>query len=158
MTAGIVQIGLQWLMFTMMYVGFRLPYSSCAIHAHQLRCRLVLYMIYYPPHLKYRYSTLGNITDEDVAYDTHDTRPLLSGTSKPVVTKSPDWWLSIVISWVVAAHLSVILSLSRISKLIRSTEFLYQLPHFISWLVYPQNPPPTLRSRSHMQSPHGQPS
>jgi hypothetical protein len=104
MTAGIVQIGLQWLLFTTMYVGF---HSSYTFMLTNYDVRLVLYMIYYPPHLKYRLSTLGSTTDEVVAYDTHDTRPLLSGTSKPVVTKSPDWWLSIAISWVVAAHLSV---------------------------------------------------
>jgi hypothetical protein len=65
-------------------------------------------MIYYPPHLKYQYTALDSTTDEDVAYDTHDTRPLLAGTSKPLVTQSPDWWLSIALAWVVAIHLSVL--------------------------------------------------
>jgi len=87
-TAGIVQLGLQWLLFTMI---------------------LVLYMIYYPPHLKYRHSALGSTLDGDGACDMHDTRPLLSGTSKPTITRSADWWLSIVLAWVVAAHLFFIL-------------------------------------------------
>lgn len=85
-------------------------WSSSAIfeqHVHVHNRRLVLYMIYYPPHLKYQYGALGSTADEDVAYDTHDTRPLLSGTPKPTITKSSDWRLSIVLACVVAVHLSV---------------------------------------------------
>jgi hypothetical protein len=67
-------------------------------------------MIYYPPHLKYQYTILDSsvrVVDEDIAHDTHDTRPLLTGTSKPIITTSPEWWLSITLTWVVVAHLYV---------------------------------------------------
>lgn len=84
MTAGIVSVGLQWLMFTII---------------------LVLYMIYYPQHLKHQYTATDSTLEEDVAYDTHDSRPLLTGTSKPKVTLSSEWRLSITLAWVVAVHL-----------------------------------------------------
>jgi len=67
-------------------------------------------MIYYPPHLKYQFTATDGAVDGDLAYDTHDTRPLLTGASKPMVTKSSEWWLSITLTWVVAAHLCVFFS------------------------------------------------
>ncbi|KAF5384190.1 hypothetical protein D9615_003121 [Tricholomella constricta] len=74
MTAGIVQVGLQWFLFTFV---------------------LVLYMIYYPPHLKYA----------EIDVDTHDTRPPVH-VKTPI--KSDEWRLSITLSWVVAFHLAFI--------------------------------------------------
>ncbi|KAI0711095.1 hypothetical protein C8Q72DRAFT_235184 [Fomitopsis betulina] len=62
-TAGVIQLMLQWFFFTVI---------------------LVLYMIYYPPHLKY--------TDLD------DTR----------YTKTDPWRLSITLSWVVFLHIAFI--------------------------------------------------
>ncbi|THH15531.1 hypothetical protein EW146_g4954 [Bondarzewia mesenterica] len=56
---------------------------------------LALYMIYYPSHLKY-------VT---VAADTHDTRP--SSSLKKNI-KTHNWWLSIVLSWVVFIHIVLI--------------------------------------------------
>lgn len=59
-------------------------------------CRLVLYMVYYPPHLKYVETNI----------DTHDTRP-------PIHVKTPiktdEWRLSITLSWVVVVHMYVIM-------------------------------------------------
>ncbi|KAG6845053.1 hypothetical protein H0H87_001390 [Tephrocybe sp. NHM501043] len=56
---------------------------------------LVLYIIYYPPHLKY-------ITSD---VDTHDSRPPV-----PIKTpiRSPEWRLSIILAWVVAIHMGFI--------------------------------------------------
>ncbi|KAF9463196.1 hypothetical protein BDZ94DRAFT_1289848 [Collybia nuda] len=71
MTAGIVQVGLQWFLFTVVFV---------------------LYMFYYPVHLKYA----------EIDVDTHDTRP-------PIHVKTPiktdEWRLSITLSWVAATHM-----------------------------------------------------
>lgn len=55
---------------------------------------LVLYMMYFPPHLKYA----------TIPEDAHDSRP--SSTRKTNI-KSDDWRLSITLSWVVFLHLSV---------------------------------------------------
>ncbi|KAF8075944.1 hypothetical protein FPV67DRAFT_1469828 [Lyophyllum atratum] len=74
MTAGIVQLGLQWFLFTSI---------------------LVLYLIYYPPHLKYA----------EIDVDTHDTRPPVH-VKTPI--KSDDWRLSIILAWVVAIHMAFI--------------------------------------------------
>lgn len=74
MTAGIVQVGLQWFLFTFI---------------------LVLYMIYYPPHLKYAV----------IDADTHDTRPPVH-VKTPI--KSDEWKLSITLAWAVAIHFAFI--------------------------------------------------
>ncbi|KAG5716167.1 hypothetical protein E4T56_gene10688 [Termitomyces sp. T112] len=74
MTAGIVQLGLQWAMFTII---------------------LVLYIIYYPPHLKYIRFAAG----------THHTRQPIH-VKTPI--KSPEWRLSIILAWVVAIHMAII--------------------------------------------------
>ncbi|KAG6887193.1 hypothetical protein C0995_000513 [Termitomyces sp. Mi166 len=73
MTAGVIQLGLQWALFTII---------------------LILYMIYYPPHLKYIYPV-----------DAHDTR-LPTHVKTPV--KSPEWRFSIILAWVVAIHMAFI--------------------------------------------------
>ncbi|KAG7095524.1 hypothetical protein E1B28_006262 [Marasmius oreades] len=72
MTAGIIQVGLQWSMFTLIFV---------------------LYMIYYPPHLRYQGRT-----------ELHDSRPPL-GLRKP--RKTPEWRTSIALSWVAGVHFFV---------------------------------------------------
>ncbi|GLB40051.1 putative protein with repeated motif present between transmembrane helices in cystinosin, yeast ERS1p, mannose-P-dolichol utilization defect 1, and other hypothetical proteins [Lyophyllum shimeji] len=74
MTAGIVQVGLQWFLFTSI---------------------LVLYLIYYPQHLKYA----------EIDVDSHDTRPPVH-IKTPV--KSDNWRLSIILAWVVAIHMAFI--------------------------------------------------
>ncbi|KAL4247776.1 Lysosomal/Vacuolar Amino Acid Transporter 1 [Abortiporus biennis] len=70
-TAGIFQLGLQWYLFTVI---------------------LVLYMIYYPPHLKY----VAVNADVDEARNEY---PLKTSV------KSDEWRLSIVLSWVTLVHL-----------------------------------------------------
>ncbi|KAH9927539.1 hypothetical protein B0H21DRAFT_763138 [Amylocystis lapponica] len=70
-TAGIFQLSLQWFLFVMI---------------------LVLYMIYYPPHLKF----------VEVELDMHDSRPP-HHIKTPVM--SDDWRLSIILSWVVFLHI-----------------------------------------------------
>jgi len=69
-TAGIFQLALQWFMFTLI---------------------LVLYMMYYPPHLKYAQLDL----------DGHEGH--VSQQSKKRV-KSAEWQLSIILSWAVLIH------------------------------------------------------
>ncbi|KAI0080481.1 hypothetical protein K474DRAFT_1615669 [Panus rudis PR-1116 ss-1] len=74
MTLAIFQLFLQWFLFTMI---------------------LVLYIIYYPPHLKYV---------EVEVDDEHD------GSHRKVATsvKSDNWRLSITLSWVVFIHLILV--------------------------------------------------
>ncbi|KDQ32676.1 hypothetical protein PLEOSDRAFT_1032971, partial [Pleurotus ostreatus PC15] len=76
-TLGVVQVGLQWFLFTMI---------------------MVLYMIYYPSHLKY---VAANEHE-----DNHDTRPSSSPIKKPM--KRAEWSLSIILSWVVVVHIILI--------------------------------------------------
>ncbi|KAG6813647.1 hypothetical protein H0H92_008884 [Tricholoma furcatifolium] len=71
MTAGIIQLGLQWGMFNLIFV---------------------LYMMYYPPHLKY----------------TAIPAPVNSGDlTKPRSSRdrSPEWRLSILLAWFVVIHM-----------------------------------------------------
>ena len=65
-------------------------------------CSLVLYMLYYPPHLKYT----------DIDFDIHDSRP--PPRVKDAV-KSHEWSLSITLAWVVVLHLSVVHSPTSLS-------------------------------------------
>jgi hypothetical protein len=60
----------------------------------RLNCSLVLYMIYYPPHLKYA----------QIEIDTQDSRPVQHYV---IPIRSDDWRLSITLSSVVAIHLFV---------------------------------------------------
>jgi len=71
--AGVIQVGTQWLLFSVI---------------------LVLYIIYFPPHLKYVTLDL----------DGHDSRP-----PERVKTnlKSDNWRLSIILSWAVFIHLAL---------------------------------------------------
>lgn len=72
--AGIFQIALQWFLFVMV---------------------LVLYLMYFPPHLKFT----------EVEVDLHDSRP--PQRIKTPVT-SNEWRLSVIVSWVVVIHVSLI--------------------------------------------------
>ncbi|KAH9917998.1 uncharacterized protein B0H18DRAFT_1032697 [Fomitopsis serialis] len=72
--AGVIQLMLQWFFFTVI---------------------LVLYMIYYPPHLKF--------TEVDV--DLHDNRPPQHVKTS---VKTDAWRLSITLSWVVFIHIAFI--------------------------------------------------
>ncbi|KIJ62104.1 hypothetical protein HYDPIDRAFT_189188 [Hydnomerulius pinastri MD-312] len=74
-TAGVFQVGVQWLFFTII---------------------LVLYMMYYPPNLKYI----------QLEVDTHDSRPVQHIRTK---LKSSEWRLSIIVSWAVAGHLALLI-------------------------------------------------
>lgn len=57
--------------------------------------RLVLYMIYFPSHLKY-------VT---VDVDMHDNRPPHSIKS---TEKTYEWWLSVILAWVVLLYTYVL--------------------------------------------------
>jgi len=72
---GIIQVSLQWFLFTVI---------------------LVLYMIYYPQHLKY--------ADVDVDDRTTGIRQHLKATN----VKSDSWRLSITLSWVVFIHIVLV--------------------------------------------------
>ncbi|KAF9224676.1 hypothetical protein BS17DRAFT_751499 [Gyrodon lividus] len=74
-TAGVFQVGTQWLLFTII---------------------LVLYIIYYPPDLKY----------VQLVINTHDSRPVHHVRTK---LKSSEWRLSVIVSWVVLIHLSLLI-------------------------------------------------
>ncbi|KDQ54104.1 hypothetical protein JAAARDRAFT_182472 [Jaapia argillacea MUCL 33604] len=74
MTAGLFQVFLQWFLFTVI---------------------LVLYMMYFPPHLKYA----------QIDVDTNDD---LGQRLIKTPIKSDDWRLSITLSWVVFIHLAFI--------------------------------------------------
>lgn len=73
-SSGVLQVGSQWLLFSMI---------------------LVLYMVYYPPNLKY----------VELEIDTYDSRPVQRVRS---VIKSDEWRLSVIVSLVVAVHLAFI--------------------------------------------------
>ncbi|KAF8128946.1 hypothetical protein EV363DRAFT_1220844 [Boletus edulis] len=73
-TAGVFQVGTQWFLFSMI---------------------LVLYMLYYPPNLKYI----------QLGIDTHDARPIHHVRTK---LQSSEWRLSVIVSWIVFLHLAII--------------------------------------------------
>ncbi|KAJ4479154.1 hypothetical protein J3R30DRAFT_3403971 [Lentinula aciculospora] len=74
MTAAVIQLALDWVMFSLI---------------------LVLYIVYFPPHLKY---VAANIN-----YD--ESRPLLLPSLKRWTKKTKSWEISIAVSWLAAAHL-----------------------------------------------------
>ena len=88
--AGVIQVGTQWFLFSVMCVLPRAtsPYRLTGPPS------LVLYMLYFPPHLKY--VTLDIDADE-------------LGPSERIKTdlKSDTWRLSITLLWIVVIHLSV---------------------------------------------------
>ncbi|KAL1730903.1 hypothetical protein EV714DRAFT_209951, partial [Schizophyllum commune] len=75
MTAGIVQVGLQWAMFTFIFV---------------------LYMLYYPPHLKY-------ITP---ASDPESSPTSVKPLKRPQRTE--EWQNSVILAWVTFGHFAII--------------------------------------------------
>ncbi|KAH7910535.1 hypothetical protein BJ138DRAFT_1152644 [Hygrophoropsis aurantiaca] len=77
-TAGVIQVALQWFLFSVI---------------------LVLYLIYYPPQLKY----------VELDLDAHDSRPAPQHRYVRTTARSSDWNLSIILSWVVAIHLAGII-------------------------------------------------
>ena len=98
MTVGIVQVGIQWFLFTSVCVPPVRP-DSCIPQFYM--CSLVLYILYYPPHLKYT----------DIDFDIHDSRP----PRVKDAAKSPEWSLSITLAWIVFLHLSVVHSPASLS-------------------------------------------
>ncbi|KIY66362.1 hypothetical protein CYLTODRAFT_377869 [Cylindrobasidium torrendii FP15055 ss-10] len=76
-TLGVLQVGLQWAMFTFI---------------------MILYMIFYPPHLKYH------------GLEVHqDSEANPTPTKLPTAYKSSEWRLSIFLSWLTGIHLFVII-------------------------------------------------
>ena len=108
MTAGVVQVGLQWLCFTFVCV--------CSAHFFwvgnsNMEFSFVLYMIYYPEHLKY------------VELDLERT-PLLPPIHVKIPVKSDEWRISIIVAWIAAAHLYVFaLSYAGVEALILPSAF-----------------------------------
>ncbi|KAF8963509.1 hypothetical protein BDZ97DRAFT_1820246 [Flammula alnicola] len=74
MTAGVVQVGLQWFCFGIVFV---------------------LYMMYYPEHLKY---IIKGSEETELLTPIH--------TKEPV--RSEEWRLSIILAWITAAHLAFV--------------------------------------------------
>ncbi|KAH9077754.1 hypothetical protein EDB83DRAFT_2636141 [Lactarius deliciosus] len=70
--AGVIQVGMQWLLFSVI---------------------LVLYIIYFPPHLKY-------VTLDIVSHDSQPPERVKTNL------KSDNWRLSIILSWIVFIHLA----------------------------------------------------
>ncbi|KAH9034737.1 hypothetical protein EDB85DRAFT_1946470 [Lactarius pseudohatsudake] len=70
--AGVIQVGMQWLLFSVI---------------------LVLYIIYFPPHLKY-------VTLDIVGHDSQPPERVKTNL------KSDNWRLSIILSWIVFIHLA----------------------------------------------------
>ncbi|KAF5351310.1 hypothetical protein D9758_008067 [Tetrapyrgos nigripes] len=73
MTAGVIQVGLQWAMFSLI---------------------MILYMIYYPPHLKF-------LRDDTDTLESQDSRPAIVAKSK---SRTREWQLSVVLSWFAVIH------------------------------------------------------
>lgn len=69
-------------------VSFKLLFIS---YCTNLYVRMVLYMIYYPAHLKYA----------SVDVDLHDNRP---PHHVKTAVKSDEWRLSIILSWIVLLY------------------------------------------------------
>jgi len=95
MTAGVIQVGLQWAMFSLMYVFAHSPLFSGLTHN-----RMILYMIYYPPHLKF----LPSDEDETDTIESQRIRPLVVPKGRKW---AKEWQLSVVLSWLAIIHLCV---------------------------------------------------
>ncbi|KAG8971164.1 hypothetical protein FRC05_011448 [Tulasnella sp. 425] len=87
---GIEIVGLQWFVFTVI---------------------LVLFLIYFPPHLKY-------VEYRATAHPGHpkncECEPCEAARAGPQVNTTPEWKLAIVLSWVVFIHLSLCLFITVI--------------------------------------------
>jgi hypothetical protein len=119
---GLVQVTLQWLLFTIMLAAK--PEFECRLVPTD-ESSLVLYMVYFPPHLKYQ-RTLPLRDPAPTPYADTQTRPAddgeisnedvevieerVNGYRRKVYVKvmtTPEWRLAVAITWVVAVHLSV---------------------------------------------------
>ncbi|KAL7284494.1 hypothetical protein ACG7TL_001785 [Trametes sanguinea] len=90
--AGVLQLSLVWVLFVMMYVSA----YSLQPQSMLMKASLVLYMIYYPPHLKY------------VELDVNVSNDMPPQHIKTPV-KREQWKLSIVLSWAVFLHIAFII-------------------------------------------------
>ncbi|KAF8880781.1 hypothetical protein BD779DRAFT_1547907 [Infundibulicybe gibba] len=107
MSAGIVQVGLQWLLFTVVFV---------------------LYMVYYPPHLKYILAP---------AQPQAESQPLLPPKHAPPQQWSSAWRLSILLAWVTAMHFAFVL-LTTITFLLSAapSPTPYPSPTILAWAPF----------------------
>lgn len=108
MTAGVVQVGLQWLCFTFVCV----PSTYVFGWNSNMECSFVLYMIYYPEHLKYVELDLERI-------------PLLPPIHVKTPVKSDEWRISIIVSWIAAAHLYAFFPFMLRRRSAHSIQFLH---------------------------------
>ncbi|KAJ3919396.1 hypothetical protein F5877DRAFT_90055 [Lentinula edodes] len=102
MTAGVIQVSLQWAMFSLI---------------------LVLYMIYYPPHLKY----------VNLGFEYDESLPLRLSKS---TEKTKEWKTSIVVSWFAILHLCVLAALFATLNL-KLTTYLHTMAHSVTqWATF----------------------
>ncbi|KAG8908290.1 hypothetical protein FRB99_007824 [Tulasnella sp. 403] len=87
---GIEIVGLQWFVFTVI---------------------LVLFLIYFPPHLKY-------VEYRATAHPGHpkncECEPCEAARAGPQINTTPEWKLAVVLAWVVAIHFSLCLFITVI--------------------------------------------
>lgn len=92
MSGGVIQVGIQWVCFTVLWVD---PFETDQRSKSVSESSLVLYMIYYPEHLKY---VIGTEEHEALL-----PRPSIKGRLRSV-----EWRLSIVVAWITGIHLCVL--------------------------------------------------
>ena len=100
---------------------------------HLLMSSLVLYMVYFPKHLKYQRvlplgtppTAYGALAAEHQHSDPADTRSIveerINGYRREVQTSivtTPEWRLAVTLAWVVAIHLYVRVEVYRGQELI----------------------------------------
>ncbi|TFY54462.1 hypothetical protein EVJ58_g8851 [Rhodofomes roseus] len=100
--AGVIQLMLQWFFFTII---------------------LVLYMIYYPPHLKY----------SEVDVDLHDNRPPQHVKTS---VKTDAWRLSITLSWVVFLHIAFITFVTFLLLSVETPDLPSRSPQVSLWATF----------------------
>lgn len=113
---GVAQVVLTWFLFTMMYA----PAMRTGYVALTTPRSLVLYMIYFPDHLKY--------SEVDIAA-TPERPPMHLQTT----VKTDEWRLAITLSWVVAAHMCVSgvpSSIVQLKDVLQSADHLRYLPSY----------------------------
>lgn len=96
---------------------------------------MVLYMLYYPPNLKYI----------QLDIDTHDARPIHHIRTK---LKSSEWRLSVIVSWIVVLHLyvpphSILSFIPLITMPIQHRAIIF-VTTFILLADFPPSPDPTV--------------
>jgi len=128
MTAGIVQVGLQWAMFSIIQA---------------------LSIIYYPPHLKFVTIPIPNeneTSSDELELDNHDSRPSHQQRIIRTKVKTEDWKLSIILSWVVVVHVALIAFYTFFLLLTTAPEPSTQIPsslNFFNQLVLSHIQPTT---------------